>query len=102
MCFFYVKKYRSVLFSYYNPSLVSASIPQRVGRAPQRVQRGRVRAAAPALPGGAHRSPAPRREGGAAGQRHRHQDRRELRLCAQELVLQVCLLFLYFCFYVLF
>lgn len=68
---------------------MSVSIPQRVRSAPQCVISGGVRAAPPALPGRAHGGAAARCAGGAAGQRHRHQDRGELRLRAPESVVQV-------------
>lgn len=65
------------------------SIPQRVGRAAQRVVGGRVRAAPPALAAGAGRGAAARRARRARRQRHRHQDRGELRVRAAQPVLQV-------------
>jgi hypothetical protein len=68
---------------------VMRSVPQRVGRAAQRVVGGRVRAAAAALPGRAARGAAAHGARCGARQRHRHQDRRELRLRAAQPLLQV-------------
>lgn len=73
--------------SFNNISNIITSFPQRIRSAPQRVVGRRVRAAPSPMSVGASRGAAARGPRGHTGERDRHQDRGELRVCAAEFVL---------------